>query len=372
MVEARQVPFFNYPAMFSAHEEDYVRIFKDVGRRGAFIMQKDLKDFEANLAKFLGVKYAFGVADGTEAIVIALQAAGVKPGDEVILPSHTYIATAASVHFVGATPVLADCGRDHMLCPMSTRSLVTSRTKAIMPVQVNGRTCDMDAIQKIASDHNLVIVEDAAQGLGSKFKGKHAGTFGAAGTFSFYPAKVLGCFGDGGAVVTNDDRVAEQISILRDHGRDASGLVVSWGYNSRLDNLQAAFLDFKLTSYPSEMLRRREIAGMYQKLLGNLRNLQLPPAPDSDPNYYDIYQNYELEADDRDNLKAFLEKNGVRTLVQWSGKAIHQFEKLKLNFKPAYTEQMFKKCLMIPMNTTMSNEDVVYVAQTIESFYASK
>src|SRR5262249_33720194 len=156
------------------------------------------------------------------------------------------------------------------------------------------------ALQAVADKHGLVIVEDAAQGLGSKFRGRYAGTFGAAGTFSFYPAKVLGCFGDGGAVVTNDDAVARQIMLLRDHGRDEDGRVVAWGLNSRLDNLQAAILDFKLKTYPQEMARRREIAARYQAGLGDLPQVALPPAPDADPDHFDVYQNYEIEAEGRD------------------------------------------------------------------------
>jgi dTDP-4-amino-4,6-dideoxygalactose transaminase len=368
-VAPRSVPFFNYSALFTRQEEELVSIFRDVGRRGAFIMQQDLRDFERNLARFLSVKYAFGAADGTEAIVIALKASGVKPGDEVILPSHTYIATAAAVQLIGAVPVLADCGPDHMLSPESVRKVITSKTRAIMPVQLNGRTCDMDALQLIAEQHGLLIVEDAAQGLGSKFKGRYAGTFGSAGTFSFYPAKVLGCFGDGGAIVTNDDKVAEQIAILRDHGRNVDGTVVTWGYNCRLDNLQAAFLDFKLKTYPQEIARRREIASIYQSMLGSLAEVQLPPAPDADARHFDVYQNYEIEAERRDELKAYLETKSVRALVQWAGKAVHQFEALGFKAKPEYTERMFKRCLMIPMNTTLSNEDVQYVAQTILEFY---
>jgi dTDP-4-amino-4,6-dideoxygalactose transaminase len=368
-VSPRPVPFFNYSALFSRHEEELVSIFRDVGRRGAFIMQKDLKDFETNLAKFLGVKHAFGAADGTEAILIALKASGVRAGDEVILPSHTYIATAAAVKLMGAEPVLADCGRDHMLDPKSIQKLITKKTRAILPVQVNGRVCNMDAIGEIARQNGLIIVEDAAQGLGARFRDKAAGTFGSAGTFSFYPAKLLGCFGDGGGIVTNDDKVAEQIAILRDHGRDPDGTVVAWGYNCRLDNLQAAFLDFKLKTYPAEIERRRHVAAIYQERLGDMSELQLPPGPNADPQHFDVYQNYELEADRRDALKAHLEKNGIRSLIQWAGKAVHQFEALGLHFKPEYTEEMFHRCLMIPMNTTLTDEDVYFVCQTIREFY---
>lgn len=346
-------------------------VLAEVMRRGAFIMQKDLVEFEKNLASYLGVKHAFGVADGSNAISIALIASGIKSGDEVILPSHTFIATAAAVHFTGGIPVLADCRADKMIDPESVKKLITPRTRFILPVQLNGRTCDMDALQAIATQHNLTIVEDAAQALGSKFKGKSAGTFGKAGTISFYPAKLLGCYGDGGAVVTNDDKVAAEIYMLRDHGRDPEGKTRRWGFNSRLDNIQAAILNFKFKTFDKEVARRREIAALYQNLLGNVSQVLLPPAPNADERHYDVYQNYEIEGDRRDELKKFLEDNGVRTIIQWGGTPVHSFE--DLGFKgpgPEYTEKMFKRCLLLPMNTMMTNEDVEYVAAKVREFYA--
>jgi Predicted pyridoxal phosphate-dependent enzyme apparently involved in regulation of cell wall biogenesis len=239
----------------------------DVMSRGAYILQRDLEVFEENIKKLIGVKHVFGVADGTNALILALRAADVGAGDEVIMSSHTYIATAASAHFVGATPVLVECGADHMIDPESVERIVTNKTRVIMPTQLNGRTCDMDALQAIADKHGLVIIEDAAQALSSMYKGKCAGTFGLAGAFSFYPAKVLGCFGDGGAVVTNDDEIAERVARLRDHGRNEEGEVVTWGTNSRLDNIQAAILNVKLKGFKKDMERRREIASMYDHAL---------------------------------------------------------------------------------------------------------
>jgi dTDP-4-amino-4,6-dideoxygalactose transaminase len=317
----------------------------------------------------MGAKHAFGVANGTDAIIIGLKAVGVGPGDEVILPSHTYIATAASVHMVGATPVLAECGPDHMLDAKDAERRITKRTKAIMPVQLNGRTCDMDAIGDVAKRHGLLVCEDAAQGLGSRFEGRGAGTFGSFGTISFYPAKLLGCFGDGGAIVTNDDATAEQISLLRDHGRNADGHVVAWGYNSRLDNLQAAILDFKLRAFPQDVERRRAVAAMYEQGLGDLDTLDLPPAPDEDPRHFDVYQNYEIEADDRDDLKAFLASRGVHTIIQWAGTPVHQFKELGFAVNLPMTDELFRRCLMLPMNVALSDDDVGYVVRCVREFY---
>lgn len=371
MSATRSIPFFNYPALFAEKEQELSQVMLDVCRRGAYILQKDLADFEKNLVKYMDVKHVFGVANGTDAIWLGLMAVGIGPGDEVILPSHTYIATAASVHFVGATPVLADIGPDHMLDPASVETLITTRTKAILPVQVNGRTCDMDALQAIADKHGLIIVEDSAQGLGSRFKGRMAGTFGKFGTSSFYPAKLLGCLGDGGAVFTNDDSVAERLAHLRDHGRNPeTGKVVAWGFNSRLDNLQAAILDFKLKTFEQDVARRRAIAARYQAGLGDLKEVTLPPAPDVDPRHFDSYQNYELEANNRNELRAHLEKNGIKTIIQWAGTPVHQFEALGFqNVRLPATDRFFTRCFMLPMNTTVADDDVDYICEHIRSFY---
>lgn len=368
-MSVRSIPFFPYPQLFMAHEQALLDVIADVCRRGAYIQQKDCREFEAALAAFMGVKHAFGVANGTDAIIIGLKAAGIGPGDEVIVPSHTYIATAAAVHMVGATPVLAECGPDHMLDAADAERRITPRTRAIMPVQVNGRTCDMDAITAVAARHNLLVCEDAAQGLGSRFKGKSAGAFGVFGTISFYPAKLLGCFGDGGAVVTNDDAIAAKVVLLRDHGRNDEGRVVAWGYNSRLDNLQAAVLNFKMKSFPQDVQRRRAIAAMYQAGLGDLREMALPPAPDADERHFDVYQNYELEADRRDDLKAHLEANGVRTIIQWAGTPVHQFTELGFTVDLPKTDAFFRRCLMLPMNVALSDDDVAYIVSIIRAFY---
>jgi dTDP-4-amino-4,6-dideoxygalactose transaminase len=365
----RQVPFFNYPFLYKSKEQEILSIFQDVCSRGAYILQKDLVSFEQNLAKYTGAKYALGVANGTDAIWLSLMAAGIGKGDEVIFCSHTYIATAGAIHFAGATPVPVECGYDNMIDPEAVRKAVTSKTKAIMPTQVNGRTANMDALQAIADEYGLLIVEDAAQGLGSKYKGKQAGTFGIGGTISFYPAKTLGSLGDGGAILTSDDEFYEKICLLRDHGRNDNGEFVMWGFNSRLDNLQGAILDFKLSYYDDEIRRRREVASLYQQYLGDVSELGLPVAPDAEPDHFDVYQNYEIRADKRDDLKTYLKENGVGTLIQWSGQPVHTLKNLGFDMSLPYTESFFEKCLMIPMNTALSNDDVAYVSEKIRAFY---
>jgi dTDP-4-amino-4,6-dideoxygalactose transaminase len=255
------------------------------------------------------------------------------------------------------------------LDPASAVAAVSPRTKALLPTQLNGRTCDMDALQTVANKHGLLIIEDAAQALGSRFKGRCAGTFGVAGAISFYPAKTLGCLGDGGCVVTNDDATYERLVELHDHGRDTAGEMVGWGLNSRLDNLQAAILNFKLKDYAREVARRREIAARYRGRLESLRTVTLPPGPEGDPDHFDVYQNYEIEAERRDELRAFLKQRGVGTLIQWGGKAVHQFPKLGFTQHLPYTDKLFIRMLMLPMNTALSNEDVDYVCACIKEFY---
>jgi dTDP-4-amino-4,6-dideoxygalactose transaminase len=365
----RTIPFFNYKGAFTADEEVYVALFRDIIHRGAFIQQQELVDFEARLAQYLGVKHAIGVGNATDGLLMAFRAAGIKPGDEVIFPSHTMVASPASAAQCGGVPVPVDCRDDHMIDPAAIERAITPRTKFLLPVHLNGRTCDMDAISAIARKHNLTIIEDAAQGLGSKFRGRFAGTWGLAAAYSFYPAKILGCMGDGGAVVTNDDGVAHRLRLLRDHGRDELGEVQMWGLNSRLDNLQAGILDYQFRTYDKIIAHRRVLAATYQRELGELPQLLLPPAPDASPDHFDVYQNYELEAERRDELREYLKQAGIGTLLQWGGKAVHQFKGLGLSGSLPRTELLFQRCLMLPMNMMVTQEDAGYIAARIREFY---
>jgi len=363
------IPFFNYRGAFSSREEEFIEIIRDVLRRGAFIQQRDLAEFEDALARYLGVSHALGVGNATDGLIFAWRAAGIGPGDEVIFPSHTMVASAASVAHVGASPVPVDIGPDHLIDPAAIEPAITERTRAIMPVQLNGRTCDMDAIERIAQKHNLIIIEDAAQALGSKFKGRFAGTFGVASAFSFYPAKILGCFGDGGAVVTNDAEIARKIALLRDHGRNEHGDVEMWGYNSRLDNMQAAILHAQFRDYDEIIRRRRSIAALYDSLLSDLAELVLPPGPDADADHFDVYQNYEIEADRRDELRSYLSERGIGTILQWGGTPVHRFKGLGFDVSLPATDRFFERCLMLPMNMMVTDDEVRYIAATIRAFY---
>jgi dTDP-4-amino-4,6-dideoxygalactose transaminase len=370
-----KVPFFRYPHVFEHHRAVVEAALLRAAAGGAYIMQADLARFEEELAAFCGVRHAVGVGNATDGLELNLRAARVGPGDEVLLPSHTFVATAGAVVAAGAQPVFVEIGPDHLLDPDDVERHVTRRTKAIMPVQLNGRTMDMDRLCAVASGHGLAIVEDSAQGLGSRYRGRMAGTFGIAGVFSFYPAKVLGALGDGGAVITDDGTIAEDVRQLRDHGRDPdTGEVMRWGRNSRLDNIQAAVLRAKLALLDEEITTRRRLARRYHESLSSLPQLVLPPPPDDGkaPLHFDTFQNYEIEAEERDALRAFLVERGVGTLLQWGGKGVHQFPALGLTQRLPRTESILRRAMMLPMNSSLTDAEVDHVAEQIVAFYARR
>tara|TARA_A100001388_G_C28592476_1_gene414117 strand:- start:67 stop:759 length:693 start_codon:yes stop_codon:yes gene_type:complete len=227
----------------------------------------------------------------------------------------------------------------------------------------------MDIIMDIAEKNKLFVVEDAAQSLGSKFKDKNAGTFGISSAISFYPAKVLGCFGDGGALITNSDAIFHKAYQLHDHGRDVDGEIKSWGRNSRLDNIQAAILSYNLKKYHNVIEKRRSIAEIYNEELKEIDELKLPVPPSMGGNHFDVFQNYEFEAKNRDQLQKYLKEKGIGTLVQWSGKAVHQWEKLGFNIVLPKVEEFFKNCLMIPIAPNLIEEEIYYIINSIKEFY---
>lgn len=368
-----QVPFFDYPLQYKSHEEQYQQIITDVLSRGAYILGEDVVRFEVNFAKFVGAKYAVAMANCTDALLLGLLAAGIKSGDEVITVSHTFVATVEVLTFLGAKPVFVDIGADHLMNVDLVEKAITARTKAIVPVQLNGRVCsNMEKLTALAKARNLVIVEDAAQAVGAKYQGKGAGTFGKAGCFSFYPAKLLGAFGDAGAIVTDDEHLYTQLKLLRDHGRGGPGGEVQlWGLNARMDNLHAAILDYKLTHFVSDWIsRRREIAAQYSNELSGIDALRLPPPPVTQNEHYDVFQNYEIMASRRDELKKYLHEQGIGTALPWGGKAIHQFKALNLTeYDLPHTEELMGSALMLPMYPELTHDQVGKVITAIKTFY---
>ena len=364
-----QVPFFEYPRLWSDEKDQLLSIIDKVSSSGGFIMQRAVSDFESELASYAGSNYSVGVGNATDGMEIFLEAIGLNRGDEIIISSHTMLATASSVKVAGGVPVPVDIGIDNLISVQAIEDAITPNTVGIMPTQLNGRVCDMDAILAIAKKHKLFVVEDAAQALGARYKGQHAGTFGLASAISFFPAKVLGCFGDAGGVLVNDKDLYHQIFQLHDHGRDVDGEVRRWGRNSRLDNVQAAILSYKLKTYDKVIARRREIAQMYQERLGSLEQLQLPEAPSVISDNFDVYQNYELQADRRGDLKNYLNEKSIGTLIQWGGTAVHQFRQLGFDQVLPNTERFFERCIMLPMNVFISDSDVDYICESISEFY---
>ena len=364
------IPFFNYSSLFNNDKKNLIDIFESVSSRGAFIMQNELDDFETSLADYTNSNHAIGVANATDALQILMMAGGIQPEDEVIFCSHTMVATASAIHFSGGKPVPVDMGYDHLIDISSIKKSITDKTKAICPTQLNGRIADMDKILEIANEYGLQIYEDAAQSLGATYNGQYAGTFGIGGCISFYPAKILGCFGDGGAILCNDDHIAANIRLMRDHGRDETGEIPLWGFNSRLDNLQAAFLNYFFKDYDKTIERRREIAELYNSNLKDISDLILPEAPSENNVNFDVFQNYEIQANRRDDLQSYLQENRIGTLIQWGGTPVHQFKKLGFSQNLPITDEFFKKILMLPMNLSLEDGDIDYICLKINDFYS--
>ena len=367
------VPFFDWAGLWAERADEFGRIMTETAARGGFILQRDVDEFEVELAEFIGVKHAIGVSDGTNAILLGLRASALPAGGEVIIPSHSFIAAAQSVHYAGLINVPVELTEhDWLVDPAAIEAAVTERTVAIMPVHVNGRACQMDAIMDIARRHGLEVFEDSAQAAGAKVNGKPAGGIGRWGTYSFYPSKTLGCFGDAGALVTNDDEIAEKVRGMRNHGANREKSIELsvdvWGTNSRLDNIQAAVLRYKLTYYPEAISRRREIARRYHEAFRGIEDLRLPPPPD-DGEYFDIFQNYEMRSGRRDALRRHLADDAVGTIVQWGGFGIHQLRGLGFTAELPKTDRFFNESLLLPMNHILSDDQVGHTIDSVRAFY---
>ncbi len=370
------VPFFDWKALYWERAADYARITAETAASGGFILQAEVDAFEAKLARLTGVRHAIGLSDCTNAMLLGLRASGVRPGDEIILPGHAFIAAAQSIHFAGGVPVPVEVDErgGWLVDPDAVRAAITPRTRAIMAVHVNGRVSPMDALREIADEHGLALYEDAAQALGATLDGRQAGSFGRWGAFSFYPSKTLGCFGDAGALVTDDDELAAEVRAMRNHGAGPDKAIPSncssWGTNARLDNLHAAILSFKIDWYDEAVARRRSIAGRYDAVFSGIARLALPPAPSAGDGHFDVFQNYELCCDDRDALRAHLAERQIGTIVQWGGVAIHQFRGLGFTQHLPRTDAFFRRSLLLPMNHLLSDTQVDAVIGAVEEFFA--
>lgn len=315
MSTATQIPILDLKPQVEALYPELMAAIERVLKSTAFIMGPEVGAFEKAVAEHLGVRHALGCNSGTDALFIALRALNIGPGDEVITSPFTFFATAEAISHVGATPVFVDVDEASMnLDPALIETAITPRTKAIIPVHLFGRPCDMDAIMAIAQKHGLKVVEDCAQSFGATWKGKQTGTIGEIGCYSFFPSKNLGAYGDGGLMVTNDDELAATMKMLRVHGSRKKYFNETVGYNSRLDTLQAAILQVKLPHIAEWNEGRRRVAAYYRELLSGNDRIITPEVVEGH-----VFHQYTLRVKgmDRDALQAKLAEQGVGTMVYY-------------------------------------------------------
>ncbi len=345
-------------------------ILRAIGR-GDFILGEDVREFEKEFAAFNQAPHCIGVADGTDALHLALLALGVGPGDEVIVPTHTYIASVLAISNTGARPVLVDCDPEYYTIDVqAVESALTSRTKAIMPVHLYGHPADMDPILQIAKDRKLAVVEDTAQGHGATYKGRLCGTMGDIGCFSFYPGKNLGAYGDGGAVVTRDAGLAEKISLLRNYGQKVKYVHTMKGFNSRLDTVQAAILRVKLKHLARWNDQRRAAAARYGELLAGTK-LTLPTvAPYANP----VWHLYVIQTADRTNLQRSLDEAGIAHGIHYPIPVHLQEAYRDLGYTQGsfpVTEALAPRILSLPMFPELRSDEIESVAREVKNFAAA-
>jgi len=334
----------------------------------AFIMGYELKEFEKEWALACNAKYAIGCSSGTSAVFLALLAAGIKPGDEVITVPNTFIATSESITAAGAKIKFVDVDEETSnINPKLIEKAITKKTKAILPVHLYGRMAPMKEIKEIADKHNLKIIEDAAQAHIAEYKGKKPGYYGDLACYSFYPGKNLGCYGDAGAVTTNNEEYAKKVSLLVNHGRIDKYNSIIEGFNHRMDNLQAAILRVKLRYLEKWTERKIEIAKRYNKLLKDI-----VVTPKIEPDYRNVFYVYTIRVKNRDKLQKFLMNKGIPTQIYYP---------VPLHLQPAYeylkykksdfpvTEKLVDEIISIPAHEMLEDEELEYIADKIKEFY---
>lgn len=343
----------------------------------SYINGQAVKDFQANLEKYLDVKNVIPCANGTDALQIALMALDLKPEDEVIVPSFTFIATAEVIGLLRLKPVMVDVDENtYNITAEIIENAITPKTKAVVPVHLFGQTCDMEAIMQVAKKHKLFVVEDNAQAIGSDYKfadgsTRKAGTIGEIGTTSFYPAKNLGCYGDGGAIFSNDDELAEKMRIIANHGQTKTYYHDLIGVNSRLDSIQAAILDVKLKYLDEFASARNAVANFYDEALSGIEGLQTPIR---EKNSTHVFHQYTMRVKDgkRDELKNFLAEKGVPANIYYpvplnEQKAFAEF--VPENLELPVTEMLCREVLSLPIHTEMGDETLSYIAASVKAFF---
>lgn len=363
-----KIPFVSFLPMEKELNEDLRGAFERVFERSWYIEGVEDEAFEKAFAEYCGIKYCVGVGNGLDALMLALKALGIGEGDEVIVPSNTYIATALAVTHVGATPVFVEPDiRTFDINPSLIEGVITEKTRAIMPVHLYGQACDMDPIMEIAKKHNFWVVEDCAQAHGATYKGKKVGSFGDAAGFSFYPGKNLGALGDAGAAVTNDKELADKIRALGNYGSDYKYHHIYKGNNSRLDEMQAAFLAAKLPYLEKMNVERRRIADMYTKGIKNPKVI----TPFVKDECVPVWHIYGIRCSERDVLEKFLNEKGIGTNKHYPI-PMHLQECYKdLNIPEGslpIAEEISATELSLPMYYGMTDEQIQYVIDAINEF----
>lgn len=362
------IPLLDLKGQYYAIKDEVDAAIKGVLENGQFILGPQVKALEHDIASYVGLPYAIGVGNGTDALVIALRACGIGPGDEVITSPFTFFASAESISAVGAKPVFVDIDPDTFNIDASKiEQTITPRTRAIIPVHLFGQTADMDAIMDIARKYDLMVIEDACQAMGAEYKGRKAGSFGHAACFSFFPTKNLGTYGDGGMIVTNDADVDKKARMLRAHGSTKKYYHEMIGYNSRLDELHAAILNVKFKYLDRWNDMRRHNAEIYDELLKDT-GVTVPYAA---PYAKHIYHQYVVQCDDRDGLAAALKAKGVATGVYYPLPLHLQNAYKDLGYKRGdmlYAEAACDRVLALPMYPELERHQIEHVADAIREF----
>ena len=341
-----------------------------------YIKGPALVEFESNLGAYLNVKHVIGVANGTDALQIAFMALGLTPGDEVIVPSFTYVATAEVIGLLGLTPVMVDVDLESFTISIEDiKKAITAKTKAIVPVHLYGQSADMEAILSIAKEHQLYVIEDNAQAIGSDFtfsNGETAktGTLGDIGCTSFFPSKNLGCFGDGGAMFTNDDELASRIRMIANHGQPSKYIHTVLGVNSRLDTIQAAILKVKLRELDDFAHRRQAVAARYDAALSEIPELICPTVMSYSSHVYHQYT-VRVTNGKRDELQAFLKEKGVPSMIYYPIPLYDQeaFAQYHDDVRHSHTEQLCQEVISFPIHTEMEMDELEYIIKSIKSFF---
>jgi dTDP-4-amino-4,6-dideoxygalactose transaminase len=360
------IDYENLKKLNSPFFKDYTERFKQVLESGWYILGNEVKTFEQEFANYNHANYAIGVASGLDAITLSLAAFEFETGSEVLVPSNTYIATILSVMQNNLKPVLVEPDiTTYNIDPLKIEAAITSKTKAIVIVHLYGKSCDMDPIIELCEKYNLKLIEDCAQAHGATYKGKHTGTFGDFGAFSFYPTKNLGALGDGGAVVCNDQKLEKVIKRLRNYGSDVKYYNEVVGYNSRLDELQAAFLSVKLKSLNEINNHKRELASIYLK---ELKSDFIKPQVH--PDYFDVYHIFNVRHPKRDELKAYLLKNEIKTEIHYPVSPSKQkaLNGVLAHYDFPISEEIHQTTLSLPISFCHSKEEVHRVVEVMNKF----